>query len=79
LDRLFVPFATTKDTGSGLGLPIAHEIVHEHGGTIDVGRCEETGTVFLITLPLAVEGDRRSGPVDRRSAVTDRRRIGRVP
>lgn len=79
LDRLFVPFATTKDTGSGLGLPIAHEIVHEHGGTIDVGRSEETGTVFLITLPLTVEGDRRRGPVDRRSAVTDRRRVGRIP
>jgi signal transduction histidine kinase len=79
LDRLFVPFATTKDTGSGLGLPIAYEIVHEHGGTIDVGRKEDLGTVFLITLPLVVEGDRRSGPVDRRSVVDDRRRMGRVP
>jgi signal transduction histidine kinase len=79
LDRLFVPFATTKETGSGLGLPIAHEIVHEHGGTIDVGRREEAGTVFLITLPLVLEGDRRRGPIDRRSAVPDRRRIGRVP
>ncbi len=78
LDRLFVPFATTKESGSGLGLPIAYEIVHEHGGTIDVGR-SELGTVFLITLPLVVEGDRRTGPVDRRSSVTDRRRAGRVP
>lgn len=79
LDRLFVPFATTKETGSGLGLPIAHEIVHEHGGTIDVSRKEDSGTVFLITLPLVVEGDRRRGPVDRRSAMSDRRRKGRVP
>jgi len=78
-DRLFVPFATTKETGSGLGLPIAYEIVHEHGGTIDVGRREDLGTVFLITLPLVVDGDRRSGPVDRRSVVNDRRRIGREP
>lgn len=79
LDRLFVPFATTKETGSGLGLPIAYEIVHEHGGTIDVGRTEHLGTVFLITLPLAVEGDRRRGPIDRRSVVSDRRTIGRIP
>jgi signal transduction histidine kinase len=79
LDRLFVPFATTKETGSGLGLPIAYEIVHEHGGTIDVGRREGMGTVFLITLPLVVDGDRRSGPIDRRSVVSDRRRTGRVP
>ena len=79
LDRLFVPFATTKETGSGLGLPIAYEIVHEHGGTIDVASEEESGTVFLITLPLVVEGDRRRGPVDRRSVVSDRRRMGRVP
>jgi signal transduction histidine kinase len=79
LDRLFVPFATTKETGSGLGLPIAYEIVHEHGGTIDVGRTEHLGTVFLITLPLVVEGDRRSGPIDRRSVVSDRRIVGRIP
>ena len=79
LDRLFVPFATTKETGSGLGLPIAYEIVHEHGGTIDAMSNEESGTAFLITLPLVVEGDRRRGPIDRRSAVSDRRRTGRVP
>ncbi len=79
LDRLFMPFATTKESGSGLGLPIAYEIVHEHGGTIDVGRREDLGTVFLITLPLVVEGDRRTGPIDRRSVVDDRRRLGRSP
>jgi signal transduction histidine kinase len=79
LDRLFVPFATTKETGSGLGLPIAYEIVHEHGGTIDVARSEDLVTVFLVTLPLVVEGDRRMGPVDRRSVIEDRRKQGRVP
>jgi two-component system, sporulation sensor kinase E len=79
LDRLFVPFATTKASGTGLGLPIASEIVYEHGGTIDVSSDAESGTVFLISLPLTLEGDRRRGPIDRRSMMRDRRRFGRVP
>ncbi|MFZ1947025.1 MAG: GAF domain-containing protein, partial [bacterium] len=78
LDRLFVPFATTKAGGSGLGLAIAYEIIYEHGGSIDVASEQGSGTEFVVTLPLAVEGERRRGPVDRRSAVRDRRRLGRV-
>jgi signal transduction histidine kinase len=79
LDRMFVPFATTKASGTGLGLSIASEIVYEHGGTIDVRSDAESGTIFLISLPLTLEGDRRKGPVDRRSVTRDRRRFGRVP
>jgi signal transduction histidine kinase len=79
LDRLFVPFATTKAGGSGLGLAIAYEIIYEHGGSIDVTSEPGAGTAFVVTLPLAVEGDRRRGPVDRRSAMRDRRRPGRMP
>lgn len=79
LERLFVPFATTKAGGSGLGLAIAYEIVYEHGGAINAVSSEGTGTAFLITLPLAADGDRRTGPVDRRSAVRDRRRLRRIP
>jgi signal transduction histidine kinase len=79
LERIFVPFATTKSGGSGLGLPIAYEIIYEHGGTIDVKSEFGSDTVFLITLPLIVEGERRQGPVDRRSMMRDRRRRGRTP
>jgi len=50
--RLFEPFFTTKATGSGLGLPIAHAIVGQHGGTIDVKRLQDRGTRFEIRLPL---------------------------
>jgi signal transduction histidine kinase len=78
LERLFVPFATTKSGGSGLGLAIAYEIVYEHGGTIDVKSEEGSGTEFTVMLPLALEGERRCGPVDRRSAMRDRRRISRT-
>jgi signal transduction histidine kinase len=78
LSRLFVPFATTKSSGSGLGLAVTYEIVYEHGGTIDV-KSDKDETVFLISLPMAIEGERRRGPVDRRSMIRDRRRRGRNP
>ena len=35
-ERLFVPYFSTKATGMGLGLPIVHQIVTDHGGTIRV-------------------------------------------
>jgi signal transduction histidine kinase len=49
--HLFDPFVTTKDTGSGLGLYIAHRIVTEHGGTIHARPAPGGGTVFSIRLP----------------------------
>jgi signal transduction histidine kinase len=54
LPNIFDPFFTTKDVGkgSGLGLYIVQEIVHEHGGCI--GACSELekGTAFLIRFPI---------------------------
>jgi PAS domain S-box-containing protein len=55
LGRIFEPFFTTKlNTGTGLGLWVAREIVEKHGGTIlahsDHGE-EHGGTLFSITLP----------------------------
>jgi signal transduction histidine kinase len=49
-DQIFDPFFTTKDNGSGLGLYIAHRIVTEHGGTIQVRPHDDRGTVFTITF-----------------------------
>ena len=51
-ERIFDPFFTTKDTGSGLGLFVAHRIVTEHGGAILAGPRAEGGTVFSIRLPV---------------------------
>ena len=55
LDKLFIPFYTTKDIneGTGLGLPVVHGIVTSHGGTIDVTSAPGVGTRFEIRLPAA--------------------------
>ena len=48
---LFKPFRTTKQQGTGLGLPIAESIVKAHGGRIDVETRLGLGTTFTVTLP----------------------------
>jgi two-component system, NtrC family, nitrogen regulation sensor histidine kinase NtrY len=50
-DKVFVPYFSTKATGMGLGLPIVHQIVTDHGGTIWVEDCPPHGTRFVIELP----------------------------
>jgi signal transduction histidine kinase len=64
--RLFTPFFTTKPSGegTGLGLALSVDIVHDHGGTI---RCDSAAgghTVFTITLPVL------------RRPLFDKRRLG---
>lgn len=52
--RLFEPGATTRETGSGLGLPIARQAVEAQGGTIEVATSPSAGTCFTILLPPAL-------------------------
>ncbi|MFY2558866.1 ATP-binding protein [Corallococcus terminator] len=52
-DRIFEPFFTTKARGSGLGLPIVHAIVTQHGGTLEVGTAPGGGARFLLRVPVA--------------------------
>jgi signal transduction histidine kinase len=55
LTRIFDPFYSTKERGTGLGLPYALRVVQEHRGTL---RCESQqgrGTVFLVRIPAAPE------------------------
>lgn len=49
--KIFVPFYTTKQTGTGLGLPLARKIVEEHGGTLTVRSEPGRGANFYIALP----------------------------
>jgi signal transduction histidine kinase len=46
-----MPYYSTKGRGSGLGLAIVRRIVVEHGGAIEVGTAQPTGTVFTVELP----------------------------
>lgn len=53
LHNIFNPFYTTKETGTGLGLPIANRIVTNHGGKIRVNNHLGAGAEFNVILPLA--------------------------
>jgi len=50
LDKVFVPFFTTKQEGSGIGLSISQSIIRAHGGSIWVQSQPKTGTVFTLRL-----------------------------
>ncbi len=50
LDHAFIPFFTTKSTGSGVGLSLCRQIILKHGGTIHVESEEGHGTTFIIKL-----------------------------
>jgi two-component system sensor histidine kinase PilS (NtrC family) len=51
LPHVFEPFFSTKPQGTGIGLAVAHRIVHEHGGDIEVRSAPGLGTTFVTTLP----------------------------
>ncbi len=53
LDRIFEPYFTTKEGGTGLGLALAHTIIQEHGGRIGVESRPGSGATFTVALPLA--------------------------
>ncbi|MEW6387094.1 MAG: ATP-binding protein [Thermodesulfobacteriota bacterium] len=51
LEKIFNPFFTTKEKGTGLGLAVIHKIITDHQGTISVESSPEKGTSFLVKLP----------------------------
>ena len=53
LPRLFTPFFTTKERGSGLGLATVQRVVDAHHGTVSAGPGSRGGACFVVRLPPA--------------------------
>ncbi|MCF7945502.1 MAG: PAS domain-containing protein [Spirochaetia bacterium] len=52
MSKIFEPYFTTKDFGSGLGLTVVYKVIKEHQGDISINSIEGKGTTFTISLPL---------------------------
>jgi Signal transduction histidine kinase, nitrogen specific len=53
IEQLFTPFFTTKERGTGLGLPVVKTIINNHDGEIEACNLPQGGAVFTIKLPIA--------------------------
>jgi PAS domain S-box-containing protein len=67
LDKIFVPFFSTKTQGSGLGLAVAYSIVQNHGGRIEVSSTPGRGSTFRLFFPLAGRTETNAPKVTPRS------------
>jgi two-component system, NtrC family, sensor kinase len=56
MEHIFEPMWTTKPSGSGFGLAIAHDIIVEHGGQIEAVCEQRQGATFIVRLPLSEAG-----------------------
>ena len=75
LEQLFVPFASTRSGGPGVGLGVAQQVVREHGGEIRVRSDSEWSTIVSFTLPVRQNEDRRRVAADRRRVRGERRAL----
>jgi nitrogen fixation/metabolism regulation signal transduction histidine kinase len=53
LQRIFIPFFTTKASGHGIGLALTHRVITEHGGSLNASNSPGGGAVFTLQLPLS--------------------------
>ena len=51
LQKIFIPFFTTKAKGHGVGLALTHRIITQHGGTLTAANSPEGGAIFTVILP----------------------------
>ncbi|PHN07673.1 sensor histidine kinase [Flavilitoribacter nigricans] len=50
LDQIFIPFYTTKETGSGIGLSLSRQIMRLHKGSLEVQTVDGQGSIFTMTI-----------------------------
>ena len=81
LDKIFDPFFSTKELGrgSGMGLAMAHRIIHKHQGHIRVDTEADIGTTFCLIFPALAEPDRAADKahesIDRNTELRNKGRI----
>ncbi|HSE31347.1 MAG TPA: ATP-binding protein [Pyrinomonadaceae bacterium] len=51
LQKIFIPFFTTKAKGHGVGLALSHRVISEHGGTLTAENASGGGAIFTVRLP----------------------------
>lgn len=54
-ERLFLPFYSTKENGTGIGMPLCKKIIEENGGHIEISSTVNTGTTIKVLLPVFQE------------------------
>jgi signal transduction histidine kinase len=52
MQKIFIPFFTTKARGHGVGLALAHRVISQHGGSLEASNAPKGGAVFTVRLPL---------------------------
>lgn len=60
LERIFDPYFTTRSRGSGIGLSIVQQIIHQHGGELHVSSTIGDGTTVRVTWPIAAAASSQS-------------------
>jgi signal transduction histidine kinase len=52
IEKIFNPFFTTKESGTGLGLSVVYQIVTQHGGIVEAVKNPDGGMTFSVVVPL---------------------------
>ena len=52
-ERAFTPYYTTREDGTGLGLPLVSRIVEQHGGSVEISSAPDEGTTVTLAFPSA--------------------------
>ncbi len=71
IERVFDPFFTTKESGTGLGLTIAHRLVEAHGGNLAARNRPEGGAEFAVVLPTCGDEDKGRTPSEKAAGQTN--------